>query len=136
MYGFEVYTSEVDDRGVDFVARKDKGAFLEVQAKSLRDYGYTFLRKSHFTPKEGLYVALGLLLDGKEPMSFLIPSQVWTKPDSVFVDREYDAPGQKSPPEWGINFSRKSLPALRRGRFVFDDRKGGFDSSTGVGVAP
>jgi excinuclease Cho len=23
-----------------------------------------------------------------------------------------------------------------RGRFVFDDRKGGFDSSTGVGVAP
>jgi hypothetical protein len=114
MYGFEVYTSEVDDRGVDFVARKDKGAFLEVQAKSLRDYGYTFLRKSHFTPKEGLYVALGLLLDGKEPMSFLIPSQVWTKPDSVFVDREYDAPGQKSPPEWGINFSRKSLPALRQ----------------------
>ncbi|MBP7485284.1 MAG: hypothetical protein KA781_08275, partial [Aquabacterium sp.] len=31
------------------------------------------------------------------------------------------------------------LPAAEhpwRGRFVFDDRKGGFDSSTGVGVAP
>ena len=77
MFGFEVYTAEVDDRGIDFVARKDSGAFLAVQAKCLRDFGYVFLRKSHFVPKEGLYVALGLLIDGKEPMSFLIPSQVW-----------------------------------------------------------
>ncbi len=112
MYGFEVYTAEVDDRGVDFVARKDKGTFLEVQAKSLRDFGYVFMRKSHFQPKEGLYVALGLLLEGKEPMSFLIPSQRWQTPDAVFVDRDYESPGLKSQPEWGINFSRKSLSVL------------------------
>ncbi|NTV47271.1 MAG: restriction endonuclease, partial [Chlorobiales bacterium] len=109
MYGFEVYTAEVDDRGVDFVARKDKGKFVKVQAKSLRDFGYVFMRKTHFTPKAGLYVALGLLEDGREPLSFLIPSLVWTEPDGVFVDRNYDAPGQKSAPEWGLNFSRKSL---------------------------
>ena len=112
MYGFEVYTAEVDDRGVDFVARKDKGAFLEVQAKSLRDFGYVFMRKSHFQPKEGLYVALGLLAEGKEPMSFLLPSQIWRTPDAVFVDRDYESPGLKSQPEWGINFSRKNLSVL------------------------
>jgi hypothetical protein len=114
MYGFEVYSAEVDDRGVDFVARKDKGAFVEVQAKSLRDFGYIFMRKTHFSPKEGLYVALGLLQDGKEPLSFLVPSHVWKAPNSVFVDREYDLPGQKSQPEWGINFSRKNLPTLEQ----------------------
>ena len=112
MYGFEVYTAEVDDRGVDFVARKDKGAFLEVQAKSLRDFGYVFMRKSHFVPKEGLYLALGLLVDGQEPLSFLIPSAVWVTPDATFVDRGSDLPCQKSQPEWGINVSRKNLAAL------------------------
>ncbi len=114
MYGFEVYTSEVDDRGVDFVARRDKGTFIEVQAKSLRDFGYVFMRKTHFTPSSSLYVALGLLKDHNEPQAFLVPSLVWKTPDALFVDRNYDGPGQTSAPEWGINFSRKSLAVLRQ----------------------
>jgi hypothetical protein len=32
MYGFQVYTSEVDDRGIDFVARYERGPFVQVQA--------------------------------------------------------------------------------------------------------
>jgi hypothetical protein len=113
MYGFEVYTAEVDDRGIDFVARKGKGGmFIEVQAKSLRDFGYVYMRKAHFVPRDGLYLALGLLVEGQEPLSFLIPSLVWTKPNTVFVDRAYGAPGQKSQPEWGVNVSRKGLVAL------------------------
>jgi len=28
MYGFQVYGTEVDDRGIDFVARHDLGPFL------------------------------------------------------------------------------------------------------------
>ena len=36
MYGFEVYTTEVDDHGIDFVARRYGGPFIEVQVKSLR----------------------------------------------------------------------------------------------------
>ena len=112
MYGFEVYTAEVDDRGLDFVARKDGGAFLEVQAKCLRDFGYVFLRKEHFEPNPSLHVAVGLLFEGKEPLSFLVPSEVWRTPNAVFVERNYDAPGLKSKPEWGINLSRKNLHAL------------------------
>ncbi len=34
MHGYEVYTTEVDDRGVDFVARRGQSAFIEVQVKS------------------------------------------------------------------------------------------------------
>lgn len=36
MYGFQVYGTEVDDRGIDFVARYEHGRFIEVQVKSLR----------------------------------------------------------------------------------------------------
>ena len=46
-YGFEVYTSEVDDHGVDFVAKLPRSnRFLEVQVKSVRDYKYTSIYKS------------------------------------------------------------------------------------------
>ena len=38
-YGFDVYTSEVDDHGVDFVA-KYNGEFYEVQVKSVRQDNY------------------------------------------------------------------------------------------------
>jgi len=106
MHGFEVYSPEVDDRGVDFVARRSNSGFIEVQAKSLRKYGYVFMRKTHFLPRSGLYLALGLLFDGKEPEAFLIPSTVWNHPDSTFADRDYTGPGQTSEPEWGINVSR------------------------------
>jgi len=39
LYGYEVYTSEVDDRCVDFVVRRDGGQFYDVQVKSFRGYG-------------------------------------------------------------------------------------------------
>ena len=46
-YGYEVYTSEVDDHGVDFVVKVPGTAkFYEVQVKSVRDYGYVFIAKS------------------------------------------------------------------------------------------
>jgi hypothetical protein len=112
MYGLEVYTTEVDDRGVDFIARGRSGRFVEVQVKALRNYGYVFLRKRHFELRPGLYVALGLLFDGSEPEAYLIPSSVWSRPNAVFKDRNYCEPGQVSEPEWGINISRKGKAIL------------------------
>jgi len=48
MYGFQVYSSEVDDRGIDFVARYGNGPFLSVQVKSVREKGYVFMQKDKF----------------------------------------------------------------------------------------
>lgn len=111
MYGFRVYETEVDDRGIDFVARYDRGPFLEIQVRSLRQYGYVFLEKSKFALKEHRYVAFSLLLpEGQPPQLYLIPAAAWRKPDGVFVDREYV--GLKSKPEYGLNVSRKNMPAL------------------------
>lgn len=114
MFGFEVFTSEVDDRGIDFIARRPGGPFLEVQAKALRSPGYVFLRKSHFQPSVCRYVALGMLRDGEAPKAYLIPSTVWQSPDQIFVSRDYDKPEQTSAPEWGINVSLKNLAMLQK----------------------
>jgi len=36
LFGFEVYDSEVDDRGIDFVVRKDENNYYDVQVKSIQ----------------------------------------------------------------------------------------------------
>lgn len=110
MFGFQVYSTEVDDRGIDFVARNDSGPFIEIQVKSLRSMGYVFMQKSKFPLNEHRYLALGLLFESEPPRLFLIPSMVWTSPNSVFVDRDYE--GLKSKPEWGLNISKKNMPSL------------------------
>jgi len=47
----------------------------------------------------------------------LIPSQAWEVPNEMFVDRNYDKPGQKSVPEWGINVSNKNYSILEIFKF-------------------
>ena len=41
---------------------------------------------------------------------YLIPSNIWKKPNKLFVSRDYK--GKKSVPEFGINLSEKNLPKL------------------------
>jgi len=115
MYGFQVYTTEVDDRGIDFVARYESGPFYQIQVKSLRSNGYVFMQKDKFDPDKDMYLALVILVDGQPPELFLIPSTVWKNPDAVFVSRDYE--GLKSKPEWGLNISNKNMPALNSYRF-------------------
>lgn len=115
MYGFQVYTTEVDDRGVDFVARYERQSFIEVQVKSLRSMGYVFMQKSKFVLSDNLYLALGLLSQDNLPELYLIPSTVWHSPNAVFVERNYD--GLKSKPEWGLNISKKNMAFLEPYKF-------------------
>src|ERR1039457_5350477 len=108
MHEFQVYSTEVDDRGIDFVARRDDGPFIEVQVKSLRALGYVFMQKSKFPLREHTYLALSLFTENHEPELFLIPSTVWLTPNETFVDRKYDGDGMTSKPEWGVNVSKKN----------------------------
>ena len=113
-YGFEVYTSEVDDHGVDFIIKvPNEKEFYEVQVKSVRNYGYVFVSKSKMPEltKDRIVCYLHFI-DGQLPDVFVIPSTVWKTPNAVFVDRKYDKPGQKSEPEWGINISRKNYDLI------------------------
>ena len=113
-YGFEVYTSEVDDHGVDFIAKKpESDLFYEVQVKSVRDYNYVLIKKSKMPElKENRLVCYLHFFEEKLPDVFVIPSTVWKEPNAVFVDRDYDKPNQKSTPEWGISISHKNYYML------------------------
>ena len=128
MHGFQVYSTEVDDRGIDFVARRDAGPFIEVQVKSLRALGYAYMQKTKFPLRQSMYLALGLFTERNEPKLFLIPSTVWLTPSETFVDRKYDGEDMKSKPEWGVNVSKKNMPELSR--FEFESTLNGFARET------
>lgn len=104
MCGFQVYSPEVDDRGIDFVTRFDSGPFLEIQVKSIRDLNQVFLEKSKFKLKGSLYLALCFLFEGKAPDLYLIPSRAWENLNGLFVSREYG--------EWGLNISKRNMNLL------------------------
>jgi len=120
MFGFQVYTPEVDDRGIDFIARLDQGPFLEIQVKSVRGWNYVFVQKEKFPIGENRYLALGQLFQDQSPNLYLIPSLAWkdcaNQASRAFVDRNYE--GLKSKPEWGINVSQKNMEELDKFKFT------------------
>jgi len=115
MHGFQVYSTEVDDRGIDFIARYENGPFLSIQVKSIREKGYVFMQKDKFELSPNCYLALAILHEGIQPSLFLIPSEAWKKPNELLVDHTYD--GKKSKPEWGLNLSNKNMNLVERYSF-------------------
>ena len=115
-YGFEVYTCEVDDHGVDFIVKHQKHPFYEVQVKSLRENktgNYMFIQKSKMDIEDAHRIVCFIHFKNEQmPHVYLIPATVWQKPNGLFVERDYDKPYQKSKPEWGLQFSQKNRSLL------------------------
>jgi len=105
-YGFDVYTSEVDDHGIDFVAKSRNGIFYEVQVKSVRNDNYVFIRKDKIVLDECHLICFIRFIDGELPDCYVFPSTVFKQPDgSLFTSRDYE--GLKSQPEYGISAKKK-----------------------------
>jgi hypothetical protein len=110
--GFDVYTAEVDDKGIDFVVRKSEAEYFDIQVKSVRNNNYVFMRKEVFSPRKNLFLALILFEDNKEPTLLLIPSLDWqNKIHSCLVERNYE--GKKSKPEWGISITKSNAEEVK-----------------------
>ncbi len=115
LYGFDVYSSEVDDRGIDFVIRRSAGHYYDVQVKSVRELNYIYFPKAKFLLRDNLLAAIVLFMPEREPALFLVPARVWEHPSPLFVSRDYE--GKQSKPEWGLNLSHKNLTLLEPYRF-------------------
>ena len=117
-YGFDVFTSEVDDHGVDFVVKGKKGYFA-IQVKSAQvGTGYVFMGKEHFDIEdESLYLCLLIFEQENLPEMYLLPATEWRKESDLLRYRPYDKPGQKSKPEYGINISKKNMHMLKKFKF-------------------
>lgn len=116
-HGFDVYSAEVDDRGIDFVVRKEPSTYYDIQVKSVRESGYVFFPKHNFILRKNLFAAIVIFVDSQPPRIYLIPSEAWRKPDDLLRDHEYV--GKKSKPEWGLNISKKNMSLLSK--FSFED---------------
>lgn len=73
---------------------------------------YVFIRKDKIIIDETHIVCLLRFEDDEMPKLYIFDSMVWNNPNEVFVDRRYDKTGQKSKPEWGINYSKKNIHIL------------------------
>lgn len=111
LHGVDVYSAEIDDKGIDFVVRIDRSHYYDIQVKASRNLAYIFFQKEKFSPWENLLAAIVLFMDDAPLELFLIPSTVWLKPNALFVDRAYD--GLKSKPEFGLNLSQRNMDLLR-----------------------
>lgn len=110
LYGFDIYTSEVDDRGIDFVIRRSSDRYYDIQVKSVRGLGYIFFAKDKFALRPNLLAAIAVLQPMEPPRLFLIPSTVWETPNQLLVSRDYE--GKKSKPEWGLSLNKTTYPLL------------------------
>lgn len=116
LWGCDVFTSEVDDHGIDFVIRTGQGAHYDVQVKSYRlEAGkgtpYVYMQKSKFAPRPSLLLTLIQFPIGGAPTIWLLPSLVEGRPNTLFESRDYGE-GKVSPPEWGLTMSKKKLAQL------------------------
>lgn len=124
--GFQVYTSEVDDRGIDHLVRYAPGRCLEIQVKAVRNRNLTFFEKKHLGKsqeeielrlKSGYCVAFLLFEEGVEPDLYLIPGYDFLNPNDLL--REY--PADKSVgPNFAISPTKKAQPILDRYRLTND----------------
>jgi len=116
-YGIDVFTTEVDDKGIDFVIKNKKGVFCEIQVKSLRNNGYAFMKQKTFDlSNNNLFLALLIFEENELPNIFLIPACAWKMESKLFVTRNYSTE-HKSVPEYGINISDRNKPLLEEYRF-------------------
>jgi hypothetical protein len=114
-YGFDVYTSEVDDHGVDFVVKAKDGSFYEIQVKAVRDMNPVLLPKDKWDiSSSGLLLALLLFKDGSLPDLYVIPATAWQQEDALLCEKDYA--GLKSKPEYELRLSKKNLVLLGKYR--------------------
>jgi hypothetical protein len=112
LHGCDVFTSEVDNHGIDFVIRSHNGDHYDVQVKSVRNKtSYVFMPKDKFRIHPASLLALVKFVQGEPPAIFLIHSHVSIGPNPILVSRDYGK-GKKSPPEWGLSLTKKNMAVL------------------------
>jgi hypothetical protein len=108
MYGFLVFSAELDDRGIDFVARRDDGLHFDVQVKTITGRNYTYISESKFS--NDLVVCLVVLEEEVFPVMYLFLGCDWQKDTKGLLNHK-KFPSQKEA-EYGINLTVERMPLL------------------------
>ena len=116
LYGCDVFTSEVDDHGIDFVVRTRQGNHYDVQVKSFRlETGkgtpYVYLDKQTFRVDPRSLLVLVHFVNGQPPILYLMRSAIGDTPNPLLKNYEAE-PGRRVSSEWGLTLSRAKLQLL------------------------
>ena len=114
MYGYLVFSAEVDDRGVDFVVRNDAGRHFDVQVKTVTGRNYTFIYESKF--REDLWICLIVLTEGEHPALYLFSGRDWNSDTSGLLQHHHYPKSKEA--EYGIHATKTRSSAMER--FAFD----------------
>jgi hypothetical protein len=113
--GFEVYKTEYDDRGVDFVTRRPRSRFYSVQVKTTGPTVNPFIYESKFQlTDEFLFVAVRLV-DGNEPAIYVARGSVWKSPSGCI---NFNPRGGAAGPYYEFKFTQAD--AVHLASFLFE----------------
>lgn len=115
--GLEVFASESDNRGVDFIVKAPSGKYHEL---FLQPINLDFARSVKIPKgdlgelKDNLWIALVFVMKGIGPVLHLIPSKILESPDNyIFFDHEQDV-RFKHLSNWEIKVFQKSIGELSK----------------------
>ena len=70
-YGYEIYTPDIDDHGVDFIAKDKAGVFYEVQVKSICRAKYVYISKDKMSLEEHHLLYFLHFIDGEMSFTYI-----------------------------------------------------------------
>ncbi|MCG8607471.1 DUF4365 domain-containing protein [bacterium] len=102
--GFEVYSSEYDDRGIDFIVRNRSGRFFSVQVKATDDTSNPFVYESKFRDRDDYIFCAARIIDGEQPSLYIAQGSEWKTGIECLY---YNSEGGKSGPYYEMRFASK-----------------------------
>ena len=112
--GFEVYRTEYDDRGIDFVIRNEERKYFSVQVKAVGESANPFVYADKFeTTSDFLFCAVHLV-EGKTPEIFLARGTDWNE-EKEFL--HFNPGGGKAGAYFEMRFAEKYAKSSERHRF-------------------
>lgn len=109
--GFEVYTTEYDDRGVDFVIRNNQGNYFSVQVKATGESANPFVYAEKFERSSEFVFCAVRLVEGEMPQLYLARGADWPEGRECL---HFNPGGGNAGAYYEMRFSRKASPTLKQ----------------------
>ena len=108
--GFEVYSAEYDDRGIDFVVRNVQGRFFLVQVKLTDLSSNPFIKEAKFSASDGFIFCAVRILNGELPTIYLARGSEWA---AGWKHLHYNKDGGRSGAYYEMRFAAKYAEYLQ-----------------------
>jgi len=113
--GFEVYRTECDDRGIDFVVRNQSGKFFLVQVKTTRETADPYIKENNFIQNDEFIFCAVRIEEGKRPLVYIAKGSDWQNND--FECLNHNPEGGDAGPYYEMRLAARYQQQLERFRF-------------------